>query len=91
MLGLRSRGFDWKEIAGVLQMTDTAARAAFWREVKRARSKNGGRSLQEKSVGRGESPTNGIPDDPTVPPILRSLVEARRRNPRRQDRPVDGE
>lgn len=39
MLGLRSSGFDWKEIAEVLQMTDTAARAAFWREIKRSRSK----------------------------------------------------
>jgi hypothetical protein len=39
MLDLRSRGFDWKEIAAVLQMTDIAARAAFWREVKRAKLK----------------------------------------------------
>jgi hypothetical protein len=29
MLGLRTRSFDWKEIAGVLHMTDTAARTAF--------------------------------------------------------------
>ncbi len=29
MLGLCSMGFDWKEIAEVLQMTDTAARTAF--------------------------------------------------------------
>ena len=39
MLSLRTRGFEWKEIAGVLHMTDTAARAASWREVRRARSK----------------------------------------------------
>jgi len=44
MLDLRRSGFDWKEIAGVLQMTDVAARAAFWREVKRAQSKAAGRS-----------------------------------------------
>jgi len=37
MLRLRSGGSDWKEIAEVLQMTDIAARAAFWREVKRAK------------------------------------------------------
>jgi hypothetical protein len=39
MLDLRRSGFDWKEIADVLQMTDVAARAAFWREVKRAKLK----------------------------------------------------
>jgi len=39
MVGLRSSGFNWKEIAEVLQMTDTAARAAFWREIKHSRSK----------------------------------------------------
>ena len=48
MLGLRSRGFDWKEIAGVLQMTDTAARTAFWREVRRARLKGLGRGPQDR-------------------------------------------
>jgi len=37
MLCLRSSGFDWKEIATILQTTETAARAAFWREMKRAR------------------------------------------------------
>lgn len=47
MLDLRAKGFDWKEIAEALQMTDTAARTAFWREVKRARSKNLGRSPRE--------------------------------------------
>jgi hypothetical protein len=47
VLGLRFKGFDWKEIAAVLQMTDTAARTAFWREVRRARLKNFG----EKSAG----------------------------------------
>jgi DNA-directed RNA polymerase specialized sigma24 family protein len=40
MFGLRSRGFDWNEIANVLHMTETAARKAFWREIKRVRSEN---------------------------------------------------
>jgi DNA-directed RNA polymerase specialized sigma24 family protein len=47
MLRLRARGFDWKEIAGVLHMTDTAARTAFWREVRRARSKSVRRNRPE--------------------------------------------
>jgi hypothetical protein len=42
MLDLRRSGFDWREIADVLQMTDVAARAAFWREVKRAKVKASG-------------------------------------------------
>jgi len=50
MLGLRARGFDWKEIAGVLHMTDTAARTAFWREVRRARLKG----LQKDPKGKPE-------------------------------------
>jgi len=48
MLDLRRSGFDWKEIADVLQMTDAAARAAFWREVKRARLKAARTSHQKK-------------------------------------------
>jgi hypothetical protein len=48
MLGLRMRGFDWKEIAGVLHMTDTAARTAFWREVRRARLKGLGKNPKER-------------------------------------------
>jgi hypothetical protein len=48
MLGLRMRGFDWKEIAAALHMTDTAARTAFWREVRRARLKNLGKNPQGK-------------------------------------------
>jgi len=47
ILGLRRRGFDWKEIAGVLHMTDTAVRTAFWREVRRARLKGVGKNPQE--------------------------------------------
>ena len=40
MLGAHSRGFDWKEIAEVLHITRAAARATFWREIKRSRSKS---------------------------------------------------
>jgi DNA-directed RNA polymerase specialized sigma24 family protein len=48
MVGLRLRGFDWKEIAGVLQITDTAARTAFWREVRRARLKGLGKDPKQR-------------------------------------------
>src|SRR5208337_118334 len=48
MLDLRRNGFDWKEIADVLQMTDIAARAAFWREVKRAKLRAAGTGRQKK-------------------------------------------
>lgn len=44
MLGLRSSGFDWKEIAGALHMSPTAARTAFWREIKRAAAKRATKS-----------------------------------------------
>jgi DNA-directed RNA polymerase specialized sigma24 family protein len=37
MLELRKVGFEWKEIAAVLKMTNCAARAEFSREVKKAR------------------------------------------------------
>lgn len=39
MFGAHRRGFDWKEIAEVLHMTRAVARAPFWREIKRPRSK----------------------------------------------------
>jgi len=48
MVGLRLRGFDWKEIAGVLQITDTAARTAFWREVRRARLRGSGKDPKQR-------------------------------------------
>ena len=48
MVGLRLRGFDWKEIAGVLQITDTAARTSFWREVRRARLKGSGKDPKQR-------------------------------------------
>jgi DNA-directed RNA polymerase specialized sigma24 family protein len=40
MFGLRSCGYEWKEIANRLHMSETAARAAFWREIRRATSKS---------------------------------------------------
>ncbi len=39
MFGTHRRGFDWKEIAEVLHMTRTVARATFWREIRHSRSK----------------------------------------------------
>ncbi len=40
MFGAHHRGFAWKEIAKVLHMTRAVARATFWREIKRSRSKS---------------------------------------------------
>ena len=40
MFGARRRGFDWKEVAKVLHTTRPVARAIFWREIKRSRSKS---------------------------------------------------
>jgi hypothetical protein len=40
MFGAHRRGFAWKEIAKVLHMTRAVARATFWREIKRSRSKS---------------------------------------------------
>lgn len=40
MCGADRRGFDWKEVAKVLRMTRAASRLAFWREIKRSRSKS---------------------------------------------------
>ena len=53
MLGAHSRGFDWKEITEVLHITRAAARATFWREIKRSRS---------KSV-KAQPPATGIQDE----------------------------
>lgn len=40
MFGAHHRGFAWKEIAKVLHMTRAVARATFWREITRSRSKS---------------------------------------------------
>ena len=55
MLGARSRGFDWREIAKVLRITRDAASATFWREIKRPRSK--GIDVQPPATG-GQNETN---------------------------------
>ena len=48
MLGLRRRGFEWKEIADALHMSETAARTAFWREIRRATPKGSGEEARRK-------------------------------------------
>jgi len=40
MFGAHHKGFAWNEIAKVLHMTRAVARATFWREIKRSRSKS---------------------------------------------------
>lgn len=60
MLGLRSRGFDWKEIADALHMSETAARTAFWREIRRAASKGS----REGSSGKPTMKHEDLQDEP---------------------------
>lgn len=50
MYELRDAGFEWKEIAAILHMTDAAARAEFSRELKRARIK-----MKNKYLSRADS------------------------------------
>jgi len=40
MFGAHRRGFNWKEIAKVLHLTRAVARATFWTEIRRSRSKS---------------------------------------------------
>lgn len=40
MSGADRRGFDWKEIAGVLHMAGASSRVTFWREVQRLNARN---------------------------------------------------
>jgi len=49
MLGARSRGFDWREVAKALRITRGVAGATFWREIKRPRSK--GIDVQPPATG----------------------------------------
>lgn len=56
MLGLRRRGFDWKEIAYALHMSETAARTAFWREIRRAASKGSREGSRGKPTVKHEDP-----------------------------------
>jgi len=40
MSGADRRGFDWKEIAGVLHISGVSSCVTFWREVQRLTAKN---------------------------------------------------
>jgi hypothetical protein len=40
MSGADRRGFDWKEIAGVLHIAGVSSRVTFWRAVQRLSTKN---------------------------------------------------
>jgi hypothetical protein len=40
MSGADSRGFDWKEIAGVLHIAGVSSRVTFWRAVQRLSTEN---------------------------------------------------
>lgn len=50
MYALRHAGFEWREIAEKLNITDAAARAEFSRELKRARLK-----MKNKSLSRADT------------------------------------
>jgi hypothetical protein len=78
MLDLRRSGFDWKEIADVLQMTDIAARAAFWREVKRAKSKTAetGRQKNRQTTAGREEEVEATQVRGKLAPSNGSLVES---------------
>jgi transcriptional regulator len=55
MYELRNAGFEWKEIAEMLNTTDAAARAEFSRELKRAKHKL---KRERASLKKGSSPAN---------------------------------
>ena len=78
MLDLRRSGFDWKEIADVLQMTDIAARAAFWREVKRAKSKaaGGGRQKNRQTTASSEEAVESTRVRGELAPSNRTSVDS---------------
>jgi hypothetical protein len=58
MYKLRDAGFEWKEIATILNMTDAAARAEFSRELKRARIKMKNKGAIKSRRARSE----GLPN-----------------------------
>ncbi len=85
MFGAHRRGFDWKEIAEVLHVTQTAARAAFWSEVKRARFK----ALKANSKESPHSGADRAARDYTIGQrILRALSKPIRKGSK-SDRPLD--
>ncbi len=59
MFGTHRRGFEWKEIAEVLHITRAVARATFWREIKRSRSKSVG-AQPPAIVTQGESDSDTL-------------------------------
>jgi hypothetical protein len=58
MYGLRHAGFEWREIAEKLNITDAAARAEFSRELKRARLKMKNEAAIKSRLTRSE----GLPN-----------------------------
>ncbi len=58
MYGLRHAGFEWREIAQMLNTTDAAARAEFSRELKRARLKIKNERAIKSRLARSEGPQN---------------------------------
>ena len=67
MLGLRRRGFDWKEIANALHMSETAARTAFWREIRRATSKGSREDSSRKpttNINNEDVENEDVEDEP---------------------------
>jgi hypothetical protein len=56
MYALRTEGYEWREIAEILNTTDAAARAEFSRELKRAREKLKNKSLSKAASRDHEGP-----------------------------------
>lgn len=54
MFSAHRRGFAWKEVADELHIARAMARATFWREIKRSRSKKG-ESPPPATVIQGET------------------------------------
>jgi DNA-directed RNA polymerase specialized sigma24 family protein len=58
MYTLRQAGFEWREVAQKLNITDAAARAEFSREVKRAKLKIKNQTAQKSRLARSEEVQN---------------------------------
>jgi hypothetical protein len=63
MAGSRSRGFDWKEVAEVLRVTQTGAPSVFWHTVSRARVNDAEKRAQRVPSTDEESGGGAMPDD----------------------------
>lgn len=89
MSGADRRGFDWKEIAGVLHVAGVSARVTFGREVQRLSAKNVDRQPRTILQKEGSDSDNMKPDKfpdkrgekflSTVFPSLRRRRDKRRR------------